>query len=91
MTVFVRVLNTRIEPEEVPTKICLPDKSNRAVIMAELLVCFIGGRTYDTKNKHKLTVACSPESHRSRTTQSDLDVPYGDRRRTRRLRSKVQE
>jgi len=49
MTDFVRVLKTRIEPEDVPTKMYLPDKSNRAVIMAELLVCFIGVRHWDNR------------------------------------------
>jgi hypothetical protein len=36
LTVFVLLLNTRTFPVEVPTNMCLPDGSNRAVVMMEL-------------------------------------------------------
>jgi hypothetical protein len=36
LTVFVLVLKTRIDPVEVPTKICRPVGSNWATVMADL-------------------------------------------------------
>jgi len=36
LTVFVLLLNTRTLPVDVPTKTCLPDGSNRTVVMMEL-------------------------------------------------------
>lgn len=36
ITVFVRVLNTRIDPDAVPTKIFLPVGSNRAAVIGDL-------------------------------------------------------
>jgi hypothetical protein len=37
VTVFVRVLNTRIVPADVPMKTYLPDGSNRATVIAALV------------------------------------------------------
>jgi hypothetical protein len=36
-TVLVRVLKTRIDPAEVPTKTCLPEGSKRTEVMAAIL------------------------------------------------------
>lgn len=36
LTVFVRALNTRTDPEAVPMNICLPEGSNRATVIADL-------------------------------------------------------
>lgn len=38
-TVFVRVLKTSIEPEDVPMKICFPEGLKRAVVGADLYFC----------------------------------------------------
>lgn len=35
-TVFVRVLNTRTDPVEVPAKMCFPEGSKRATVIADL-------------------------------------------------------
>jgi len=37
LTIFVRVLNTRIVPADVPMKTYLPDGSNRATVIADLV------------------------------------------------------
>lgn len=37
LTAFVRVLNTRIVPADVPMKTYLPDGSNRATVIADLV------------------------------------------------------
>ena len=38
LTAFVRVLNTRIVPADVPMKTYLPDGSNRATVIADLVI-----------------------------------------------------
>lgn len=38
LTVFVRVLNTRTEPEAVPINMYLPDGSKRATVIADLVI-----------------------------------------------------